>query len=314
MSCMRKIGFIGCHEISWHCLKKICELTKQTDDFVSIVFNLDDKEASKHSATTNFRSLSDEYGFELHNVSNVSDLENIEILSKYNLDILFIIGWHRIVPQSVLDTAKICLGIHSSILPRDRGSSPINWQIIRGHTKGGITLFHLTEGIDSGDIVDTKRYEIDIKETIKDVYSKATIASLDLLEKNWNDIHSMQPKSIPQDDKSATFNERRRPSDGIIDWNWDATKCYNWIRALTKPYPGAFTNWKNKRVFLWDSRISQKTTSEPGKIIEVGKKIVVSTGNGCIEITSLQVEDEPICDAELFSKSYGISVDEVFEK
>lgn len=309
---MVRIGFIGCHEISWHCLKKICELSKQTQDTVCVVFNLNEDEASKHSATIDFSSLKNYFDFELHNVRNVADEENIEILSKHNLDLLFIIGWHRIVPQSVLDVSKIRLGIHSSILPKDRGSSPINWQIIRGKTDGGVTLFHLTDGVDSGNIVDTERYLIDFEDTVRDVYSKATIASLNLLEKNWNDISSLHPKSISQDEKEATINERRKPEDGLISWEWASETCCNWIRALTFPYPGAFTYWKNKKLFLWESKLSSLDETNPGTIIKTGKKIIVSTGGGTIEITSLQIEGEPICNAELFSNTYDLNVDDTF--
>ena len=310
---MSKIGFIGCHEISWYCLRKICQLSKNLGDEVKIVFNLDPTLAQKHSAYVNFDTLQQQYNFELHYVDDVTNKQNIERLKKNDLDILFIIGWHRIVPHQVLDQAKITLGIHSSILPKDRGSSPINWQLIRGESKGGVTLFHLTTGVDAGAIVDAYKYEISNQDTVKEVYFKATFGSLILLEKNWKDIHNVHPKEIPQDESKVTINDRRKPSDGLIDWEKNASQCYNFIRALTKPYPGAFTFFKGRKVFIWSSKISEKKETKPGEIIETDSKIVISTGTKCLELLLLQFENEPICDGAIFSKTYEIKNNNSFE-
>jgi len=309
---MSNIGFIGCHEISGHCLQKICQLAQKSGDNVTIVFNLDENEAKKHSAYVDFNSLKNEFGFKLHYVDDVATNENITKLRNANLDILFIIGWHRIVPLSVLDTAKIRLGIHSSLLPKDRGPSPINWQIIRGQNLGGVTLFHLTTGVDSGDILDMKKYEISMQDTVKDVYDKATINSLLMLESNWNDIHNLSPKAIPQNENEATYNERRKPGDGLINWNVDSVTCYNWIRALTKPYPGAFTYWTNKKIFLWSSQLSTEKAKTPGEILECDEKIIVSTNNGCLELLELQIENEPVYSSQVFINSYNLKKTDLF--
>lgn len=309
---MGRIGFIGCHEISWFCLKKICELVQEYDDNLVIVYNLNEEEGKKHSSYFKFDTLQKEFGFDLHYISNVTDSENLELIKNSKLDVLFIIGWHRIVPQAVLDTAKICLGIHSSILPKDRGSSPINWQMIHGVRKGGVTLFHLTEGVDSGPIIDCDNYEISEEDDVRSVYFKATSSSLSLLEKHWLQIHKMDIPSIPQDESEATYNERRRPKDGIIDWTQDSIKCNNWIRALTFPYPVTFTYLNNKKVLLISSRLSTIKETKPGEILQVDEKIIVSTGNKSLELLLLQVEGEPICNAKLFAESYKLRVGDFF--
>lgn len=309
---MVRIGFIGCHEISWHCLKKILELSNQFHDDVVIVFNLDPVKGEKHSAYVDFDTLQKKFNLNLNYVSDISNEKNVQKLENAKLDILFIIGWHRIVPQSVLDVAKIRLGIHSSLLPKDRGPSPINWQLIRGDKVGGVTLFHLTSGVDEGSIVDMQNYRIDENDDVRTVYAKAISNSLSLLEKNWPEIHNCSPKAIPQDEQEATINERRRPSDGLIDWTKSSKECYNWIRALTIPYPGAFSFWKNQKVIVWSSRISDVKQTKPGQIMDCSEKIIVSTKNGCLELLLLQVENEPICNAKVFSQSYHIQTNDFF--
>ena len=309
---MSKIGFIGCMEISWHCLKKIAELAKKHGDELEIVFNLEEEKGLKYSSYIDFSSLQKDFNFNLIHVSKVSEPENLEILKNSKLDILFIIGWHQIVPQIVLDSSKIKLGIHSSLLPKDRGSSPINWQIIRGESQGGVTLFHLTAGVDAGNIVDQESYAITETDNVATVYEKATLSSLNLLEKNWNNIHLSNLKSVIQDENEITVNKQRRPDDGLIDWSKSSKDCYNWIRAQTSPYPGAFTFYKNKKIYLWKSKITNHNFTNPGQIIEIGERIIVSTGDGSIELLSLQVEDEPICSPNLFSKSYNLEKNSFF--
>jgi len=309
---MVNIGFIGCHKISDVCLKKICELASEYGDHVKTVFNLTSNEGSKHSYYADFSSLQKKYDFPLHFVIDVSDKENIQKMLDSKLDILFIIGWHRIVPQSVLDVAKIKLGIHSSLLPKERGSSPINWQIIRGDIVGGVTLFHLTTGVDSGPIVDQEQYSIDENDDVKTVYSKAIDSSLNLLEKNWHDIHNLNPKNIPQNESDVTFNKRRTPNDGIIDWSKSSKQCYDWIRALTFPYPGAFTYWNGKKILIWKSNISKTVGNHFGEILDISEKILVTTGDGSIEISLLQIEGEPLCNAEVFKNSYKIQKGDTF--
>jgi methionyl-tRNA formyltransferase len=309
---MVRIGFIGCHQISWSCLKKICQYSIKYGDEVVLAFDLEHEKAIKYSASVSLDDLSKEYGFQLFHVSDVANPESIKSLKKANLDVLFIIGWHRIVPQEVLDVAKIRLGIHSSILPKDRGSSPINWQLIRGEKEGGVTLFHLTTGVDEGNIVDYVKYEILESDDVHDVYLKATNGSLQLLENNWESIHNLQIKSIPQDNSKATVNQRRRPEDGLIDWNKNSKQCYDWIRALTRPYPGAFTYWNGKKVLIWKSRISSEKETRPGQILNCDDKIIVSTGSGSIEILELQIEGESPCNASIFSRTYGLKKNELF--
>jgi len=310
---MARIGFIGCHEISKYCLRKIADLSNQYNDKLILSFNLKLEQGIKHSAYVDFNSLQKEFSFELHYVSDVSNEESIRILEKSKLDILFIIGWHKIVPQFVLNVAKLKLGIHSSLLPKDRGPSPINWQLIRGDNIGGVTLFHLTTGVDAGNIVDKQSYSIDEIDDVRSVYEKAISASMELLDRNWPDIHNLNPKSIPQDEKEVTINERRRPSDGLIDWSKSSKQCYDWIRALTFPYPGAFTFWKGKKILIWKSNISSTIGNYPGEILDGSKKILVSTGDDSIEISLLQIEGKPLCNAEVFVNTYKIQKSDTFD-
>jgi methionyl-tRNA formyltransferase len=311
---LANIGFIGCHEISWHCLKKICELSQKFNDSISIVMNYTPEKSGKYSAYTDFDTLKKQYNFPLFYVSDVSGEKELQLLKNAKLDVLFIIGWHRIVSSLVLTKAKINLGIHSSLLPKNRGSSPINWQLIKGDKIGGITLFHLTPDVDAGAIVDKEEFKISENDDVRSVYDKAIISSIHVLEKNWKEIHKLKPKSVTQKESEISINDLRKPSDGIINWENSTKKCYNWIRALTHPYPGSFTFWNGKKIFIWKSRISDLKNSKPGEILECKNKIIISTGDGSLEIISLQIENEPICSNTVFLYSYNLQKGDIFSK
>lgn len=301
------MGFAGCHEISWHCLRVIAELCEEAGDELSVVFNLLPESGAKHAAFVEFDSLETEYHFSHQKVKNLGSPETLELLRALSLDAFFIIGWHRIVTQDVIDCAPYCIGMHSSLLPKDRGSSPINWAIIRGEKQGGMSMFHLSTGVDSGDLIAQKAFSIDQTNTCSDVYDKATVAAAQLLRENWRGIKTGNLPRIRQDESLATVNERRRPEDGMIDWSKGAKQLYDWVRGLTHPYPGGFSILRGRKVFIWNALYEEQTHDvEPGIIVSVGEYIRVATGSGFLDAISLQFEGEPECRATVFTSTYGL--------
>lgn len=302
-----RVGFAGCHEISWHCLRVIAELCVTHGDDLLGVFNLLPESGAKHSAFIEFTALEAEYGFPHYKVTSLSAPETLSLLRELQLDVLFIIGWHRIVPQSVLDCAPYCVGMHSSMLPKNRGSSPINWAILREETAGGMTYFHLTAGLDSGDIVGQKAFPIGPDDTCDDAHGKATVAAAELLREHWDALRKGAIPRTPQNESQATVNPRRRPNDGIIDWNRPAHELYAWVRALTHPYPGAFTAFRGKQLFIWKGGYHEEpATSEPGTILSARESLCIATGTGVFDATSLQFEGEPECHARVFTSIYRL--------
>ncbi|WP_288235939.1 methionyl-tRNA formyltransferase [uncultured Prochlorococcus sp.] len=302
-----KIGFAGSHILSWFCLKTISELCKEYGDSIKIVFNVEPKKGEAYSAFNEFNNLESEYNFEHIKTNKIDSPENLKKLKKYNLDIFFIIGWHKIVSQEVIDIASYCIGMHTSLLPKDRGSAPVNWQIIRKESKGGITLFHLDIGVDTGDIIAQKKFKILETDTCKDVHEKSILGAIKMLREEWPFFKKNEIKRIPQINSHASFNKRRNVNDGKIDWNKSNIDIYSLIKATTSPYPGSFSFLNNKKLIIWVSKISHKKSLEaPGTIIESGKNLIVKTGVGCIKLTKLNFEGEPECNAELFSLLYDI--------
>ncbi len=308
-----RVGFAGCHQISWHCLRAVAELCKSNGDELVAVFNLLPEKGAKHSAFVEFDGLEKEYGFQYHKVTDLAAPETLSLLNSLKLDAFFIIGWHKIVPQQVIDCAPYCLGMHSSLLPKNRGSSPINWQIIKGEKEGGMSFFHLTTGVDSGDVVDKQGFEIALQDSCADAYQKAAVAALEMLRRNWAALREKSLPRVPQDESQATLNPRRKPEDGSVDWKKSALELHNWVRALTHPYPGAFTFFMGKKLFLWKASWIEdynEPPEPPGTIVSVGERLAVAAEGGWLLVKQLQFEGEPECSALVFSTAYSVSVGE----
>ena len=185
---------------------------------------------------------------------NKSISDYSEIISEIKPDVIIVVGWYYMVPKEIRDLAiKGAWGIHASLLPNYAGGAPLVWAIINGEEKTGVSLFKLESGIDDGPIIAQKEISINKDDHIKEVYKKATEASKILLLKSLKNIDKLIPKV--QNKKEIVVYPQRSPKDGLIDWEKSPKEIYDFIRAQSKPYPGAFFIVGNKKVIIWDVTI-----------------------------------------------------------
>lgn len=150
-------------------------------------------------------------------------------------------SYSHIIGKSIIEIPKRgFVNLHGSLLPRYRGPHTLNWQIINGESKGGVTLHYMDEGLDTGDIIDQASFPILDEDVAQDVKPRIDRASIQLLRKNLPRIMEGMAPGHPQDPAAATSFQARRPEDGRIDFSWSAYRIHNFIRALAAPYPGAF--------------------------------------------------------------------------
>ncbi len=143
------------------------------------------------------------------------------------------------------------VNLHGSLLPRYRGRAPVNWQILHGEREGGVTLHFMVAKPDAGDIVDQEAFPIGVDDSPTDVYARLLPAAGLVLERSAIAVMEGTAPRIKQLESKATTFGRRKPEDGLIDWRWCAEDVRNLVRAVTKPYPGAFTFAGEKRVTVW---------------------------------------------------------------
>jgi methionyl-tRNA formyltransferase len=241
-----------------------------------------------------FKPLARQVRIPLRHVDDVNNY--VEEISSLKPDLIYIIGWPQLVRQSILSIAP-CIGMHPAPLPRRRGGAPLNWQLIDGERQSAVSLLKLGTGVDDGDILLQLPFEIGDTDYIEDVLNMVNQLTYQGVRDSFLQICSGKAQWIQQDHSRATVMRRRRPDDGLINWNDSALRIYNLIRAVSHPFPGAFSNIDDSVIKIWRSDIPQgyrpKLKAIPGEVLDLFKgNIVVSCRDYCIAISELQVGDD----------------------
>ncbi len=196
-----------------------------------------------------------------------------------NLDILLVMGWQRLIPDWFLESLSIgAFGMHGSSkpLPHGRGRSPMNWSLIQNKHEFFTHLFQYIPGVDDGPIVGVQKFDITQFDTCLTMHFKNTISMIKLCHQHLPSLMDGTAKYFPQPTKGATYYPKRTEEDGIIFWSDSTTEIYNLVRAVTHPFPGAFTYFDHKpenRIIIWkaipfDNQITWPY-AEDGEIVEV---------------------------------------------
>ncbi|HTF57484.1 MAG TPA: formyltransferase family protein [Planctomycetota bacterium] len=189
--------------------------------------------------------------------------------------------FRRMIPQRVLDLApKGALNLHGSLLPRLRGRAPLNWALVECEERSGVTLHHMVAEPDAGDIVAQRGFDIGPRDTARTLFDKAVAETKILLREIWPQIRAGTAPRIPQDHSKATYRGRRRPEDGRIDWSQPTRRVDGLVRAVTDPFPGAFTSLQGKKLMVWQGSPAEGR-GIPGRVI---RPSVVATLDGAYQI------------------------------
>jgi methionyl-tRNA formyltransferase len=269
---------MGATSLGWECCRALLEM----GEHVVGIFSIPKEFAISWSPgrVTNvlfksFEELASAHGIPLCYVrKKASEPEYERQLRQLRPDLIVVIGWYYMIPRSWRDAARLgAVGVHASLLPSYRGGAPLVWAMINGETKTGVSLFHLADGIDEGDVIAQTTFDIADDGNIADVLRSASLASQELVRKYVPLLRTGCAPRCPQDQSKATVMPQRRPEDGLILWNSNtARQVYNLVRAQTRPYPGAFTYLGGKRIILWKVTLSSLTddgNALPGKIVSV---------------------------------------------
>lgn len=243
-----------------------------------------------------FHSVAKTSGCELAELSGKPRAgDYLEVLNRWKPDIMIVLGWYSIIPHKVIDSMPMgTVAIHASLLPKYRGMAPIPWAIISGETKTGVTFFHLDRGVDTGDVIAQRSFAITNTDNCATVYKKATEDSIAILKQFLPLLASGKAPRIVQNHAEAKTFPRRTPADGLIDWSQPSTEIYDFIRAQTHPYPGAFTLLQGKKLRIWKASKSGEINSSnlPGEVVADNLKLCVTTSDGSIVLEQCQLDGE----------------------
>ncbi|MFA5072443.1 MAG: formyltransferase [Nitrospirota bacterium] len=221
---------------------------------------------------------------------SVNTPEWINRIRTWNPDLIFSFYYRNMIKEDILNIPRLgAFNMHGSYLPKYRGRVPINWAIIHGEQQTGVTLHEMVKRADAGDIIDQEPVPIGKDETTYDVFNKVVAAARVVLDRQIDALLSGTAPRRKQDESQATYFGGRKPEDGRIDWTQSAEQIYNLIRAVTHPYPGAFTESNEKKLFIWWAKPLKEPCGKPGSIISINP-LRITAGNGSVEILKLQWE------------------------
>ncbi len=226
-------------------------------------------------------------------------------------DAMVIVGYGQIIPQSIIDIARLgIINVHASLLPELRGAAPIQWSIVRGYEKTGVTTMRIDAGLDTGDIALKWETPVDPDETAPELSPRLAAAGADLLLQTLDGLAKGTIKPVPQDGALATLAPILKKDDGRIDWTLPAKTIHNLIRGL-QPWPGAFTLFRGQSLHLWRSRlVAAKWNLAPGALVRSGGVFACAGDGAALEILELQLEGRKRMPAEVFANGHRITTTE----
>lgn len=238
---IKKVVFIGALENGRIVLQS---LLKHPDvDVVAAYTYTDDIQKKKPCGT-----IFDDIYPNIRKVQRLSE-GDINAIKELRPDLIFVAGWSQLLPSALLAAAaEGCIGFHPSKLPKDRGRSVLAWQIAEGYTETALTMFYLSEGVDSGDIIGQEIIPIDESDFIKDILEKVNQATYNLMITYLPMLLKGNAPRIPQDHSKATYRRLRKDNDSHINWDRPVQEIHNLVRAIAPPYPCAYTLFKGKRL------------------------------------------------------------------
>lgn len=239
-------------------------------------------------------------------------------------DLLVSVSFRSIVPPEILAIpTRGGINVHGSLLPKYRGRTPAVWAIINGERMTGITVHYMTEDVDAGDIILQEELPLTAHDTGGTVVAKFLQRCPPLVVEAIRRIDTGRATAKPQDHTQATYGTKRSPEDGQIRWAQPARRLYDWVRALTHPYPGAFATYRGRRVWIWEMSVIDEmgqTAQHPGTIVGVQTGVVheqcgvvVAASPGRIVVHRFQFEGEAEADAYALWEAGRLVVGDAFE-
>ena len=287
-----KIVFMGTPDIAKGCLEK---LINENHEVVGVVTQADKLIGrGKKMGMPPVKELALEHNIPVYQPTKARDEEFINTLKEINPDVIVVVAYGQILPKALLDIPKHgCINVHVSLLPKYRGAAPINWVIINGEEKTGVTTMYMDEGLDTGDIILQNEFLLDDEITAGELHDVMTVKGGELLIETLDLIKKGTAPRIKQDDEKSSYAPMMNKSLGNLDFSKGAKEIHDLVRGVN-PWPSAYTTYEGKTMKVWKTKVLDEASSkEPGTIIKVDKDgIRVSTNNKVLLIEEIQMPNK----------------------
>ncbi len=289
-----RILFFGYSEVGYDCLSLLLERGCS----VAAVFTHRDNPSEKIWFKTPVAALK-EHGslIPVFTPDKLTAAEWLEPIAALKPDLILSAYYRNMIATRILALAPLgAFNMHGSLLPKYRGRAPVNWAVLHGERRMGMTLHRMVREPDAGAVVDQEGVDIGPRDTAEQAFRKVLPCARRVLERQIDALLSGTARETPQDESRASYFGGRTPEDGRIDWSQPSVGIFNLIRAVTDPYPGAFTEAGGARLMVWwaehDSPAARGRRGRPGEVLSV-EPLVVATGDGALELTKAEWRGAP---------------------
>ena len=240
----------------------------------------------------------------------VRDPQVVEELRAYQADVIVVVAFGQIIPKSILEMPKYgCINVHASLLPEYRGAAPIQWAVIDGKEKTGVTTMQMDEGLDTGDMLLVEEVALAENETGGSLFDKLCEVGADVLLKTLEELpkNTLVPKKQPKESPTP-YAAMLTKEMGQINWDRSAAEIERLVRGLN-PWPSAYTHLNGKTLKIWKASVKEGQAEEAqnGEIVNVTKKeLLVKTGEGLLSLDEVQLEGKKRMPADAFLRGYAV--------
>ncbi|QYM78942.1 formyltransferase [Horticoccus luteus] len=285
-----RILFFGYSEVGYECLSLLLE---RGDNVVALITHEDNPHEKIWFKTPAVAAR--EKGVPVFTPESVNTPEWREKIAALAPDLILSVYYRHMIGTKILGLPGLgAWNMHGSLLPKYRGRAPINWAVLHGEPRIGMTLHRMVKSADAGAVVDQEGVAIGPRETAEEAFRKVLPCARRVLARQIDALLGGTVRETPQDETQATYFGGRKPEDGRIDWTKTSREIFNLIRAVTDPYPGAFTEVDGARLMVWwaepDALAARGRNGAPGEVLSVAP-LVVATSEGALELTRVEWRD-----------------------
>ena len=255
-----------------------------------------------------------ENNLEVFQPTKIKTAESLELFKSHKADVAVVVAYGRILPEDYLNAfPKGAINVHFSLLPKYRGAAPVNWAIVNGEAKTGVTTMKMNAGLDTGDILLQSETEIDVSENAIDLMARLSFEGANLLSETLKKLDKISPRR--QNEAEASYAPMLVKEEGRINWESRAVTIHNHIRGF-QPFPTSYTTFQGKTLTIWKSEIAEiavvdeRAATNYGEVLHINKEgFMIACGNEtALKITELQIEGKNRMSARDFLNGVKIKV------
>jgi len=287
-----RILFFGYSEVGYECLAL---LLGRGDNVVALITHEDNPHEKIWFKTPAVAAR--EKNIPVFTPASVNNPEWREKIAALHPDLIISVYYRHMIGTKILALPRLgAWNMHGSLLPKYRGRAPINWAVLHGEPRIGMTLHRMVKSPDAGAVVDQDGVDLGPRDTAEQAFRKVLPCARRVLGRQIDALLGGTACETPQDESQANYFGGRTPEDGRIGWTQTSRQIFNLVRAVTDPYPGAFTEVGAARLMVWwaepDSPAATGRRGAPGEILSLAP-LVVATGDGAIELTKIEWHGAP---------------------